>query len=160
MLDHRKQQIRQELCYSSLNIILLDMNIVLQFNVIVWVRCKVSVCMYVSVFTSWMDCVHVLSVNRQTWRLAARPSWPVLMSAVQRDWQALYVSTHISHLWFILTLFGFWWELQAATHRSSPRHSPNSLSSILSSLFFSLFFFFFPFFFEAIFYFRDELDFL
>lgn len=27
----------------------------------------------------WMDCVHVLSVNRQFWRLAARPTWPVLL---------------------------------------------------------------------------------
>ena len=50
----------------------------------------------------------------------------------------LYVSTHISHLWFILTLFGLWWGLQAASYRSSPSASPQILWAQYGDLSFSL----------------------
>lgn len=81
-----------------------------------------------------MDCDHVLSVNRQTRRLAARPSWPILMSAVWTDWQARTSAP------IFLTYDSHWLCLASDESRRQPlttrprSHSPNSWSSVRSSL--------------------------
>lgn len=90
----------------------------------------------VCVCSWWMYCVDVLSVNRQIWRLAARPSLPVQMSAVWRDWQACTSAPiFLTYDSFRLCLASDECCRQPLTTRSSS-HSPNSMGSIWSSLVF------------------------
>lgn len=84
-----------------------------------WVKDKAIVCVYmcvrkVSLVHEWCPCV----ISKQA-DLTSGCSAVLACSDVccAERLTGLYVSTHISHLWFILTLFGYWWGLQAAGSR-------------------------------------------